>query len=79
MPGDDGLRLDEHEALAPLRPEAGERSTRSDLMSEAGAVSYWFVAGQRAGGGEPGFPFAGRLAFAPWMQARRILISTHCT
>ena len=48
-------------------------------MSETGAVSYWFVAGLRVGGGEPGFPFAGRLAFALWMQARRISISTHCT
>jgi len=31
MPGDDGLRLDEHEALAPLRPEAGENDPQKPM------------------------------------------------
>jgi hypothetical protein len=29
--GDDGLRLDEHEALAPLRPEAGENDPQNPI------------------------------------------------
>ena len=31
MPGDDGVRFDEHEALAPLRPEAGENDPQDPI------------------------------------------------
>jgi hypothetical protein len=31
MPGDDGIRFDEHEALAPLRPEAGENDPQKPI------------------------------------------------
>jgi len=31
MPGDDGIRLDEQEALAPLRPEAGEDDSQKPV------------------------------------------------
>src|SRR4030042_5521403 len=31
MPGDDGIRLDEHETLAPLRPEAGENDPQKPI------------------------------------------------
>jgi len=31
MLGDDGIRLDEHEALAPLRPEAGDNDPQNPI------------------------------------------------
>ena len=31
MPGDDGIRLDEHEALAPFRQEAGENDSQNPI------------------------------------------------
>jgi hypothetical protein len=47
-------------------------------MCEAGSVSYYFFAGQRAGGVELGFPHAMRLASGVWMREQRTLKSAGC-